>query len=226
MLRRLGLIPTCVLIALVASGCTPRSSNQTYRPKFVRLTFDMPITPEESQNFRIRMMGFASKHSRGVEHVIIDAAEPSSNHYAMNLVTLCRAKDLIVDDIAIVAAPPDSVRRYRDMILKTAKCTPLAQPPPVVCDDLDSFSKAPLVRDETTARGIFLALEKSVNQGANRRRFPDLLALDYGNEWSVFRWREPRRWMWWREEPIDGGGQLAARIAKCDGKISRVRFSE
>ena len=81
----------------------------------------------------------------------------------------------------------------------------------------------PMVTSPETAKAIFLAVEDDFFPEADKARYPEVVAVDDGEWWSVFRHR-----------PIEGnladgtltrtvgGGQLSLRIAKCDGRNSEV----
>ena len=83
-----------------------------------------------------------------------------------------------------------------------------------------------LISNRTTAVDVFLAVEQSIKPDANRSRFPDVMALEKADHWSVSRGRAARKFLFWREDPIYGGGQLMLNIAKCDGRITAVALSE
>ena len=83
-----------------------------------------------------------------------------------------------------------------------------------------------LISNPTTAVDVFLAVEQSIEPDAKRSRFPDVMAWDKADHWSVSRGRVARQFLFWREDPIYGGGQLMLNIAKCDGRITAVALSE
>jgi hypothetical protein len=77
----------------------------------------------------------------------------------------------------------------------------------------------PLVATKTTAKTIFLAVEKDFFPQADRVKFPDVDVTDDGNYWSVSRGAHVRIRQDGTMVSSVGGGQLSFRIDKCDGKI-------
>ena len=81
----------------------------------------------------------------------------------------------------------------------------------------------PLVTSSETAKAIFLAVENDFFPEADKAQYPEVVAVDEGEWWAVFRHRPPEGNL------ADGtftrtvgGGQLSLRIAKCDAAISQV----
>jgi len=81
----------------------------------------------------------------------------------------------------------------------------------------------PLVTSSETAKAIFLAVEDDFFLEADKAQYPEVVAVDEGEWWSVLRHRPPEGNL------ADGtftrtfgGGQLSLRIAKCDAAISQV----
>ena len=94
------------------------------------------------------------------------------------------------------------------------------QPPP--CPVRWAERGRPLVSTAETAKAIFLAVEADIFPAADPDQYPEVVAEDEGEWWSVFRHRP--------SEPLPdgsvivtaGGGQLSLRIAKCDARIIEV----
>ncbi len=83
----------------------------------------------------------------------------------------------------------------------------------------------PLVTTPDTAKAIFLAVETDFFPVADREGFPEVIAEDGRDWWTVFRHRLPEPEPDGSITSIRGGGQLSLRIAKCDAKISEVWLS-
>ena len=83
----------------------------------------------------------------------------------------------------------------------------------------------PLVSTAETAKAVYLAVEADFFPQADRAGFPEVVAEDEGEWWSVFRYRPPERQPDGTAIITFGGGQLSLRIAKCDAKITEVWFS-
>lgn len=79
-----------------------------------------------------------------------------------------------------------------------------------------------LVTTPETAKAIFLAVEADFFPTADRERFPEIVAEDEGEWWSVFRYRPVELQPDGSMIRTFGGGQLSLRIAKCDARISEV----
>jgi hypothetical protein len=104
-------------------------------------------------------------------------------------------------------------------------CAIGAQTKPLSCAARWGTPGVPLVKKADTAKAIFLAVEQDLNPRANPSSFPDVTVDDEGGAWSVFRGRAPHISGNGDFDIMNGGGQLAMRIAKCDGHISNVSFS-
>jgi hypothetical protein len=84
----------------------------------------------------------------------------------------------------------------------------------------------PLVTSSETAKAIFLAVEDDFFPEADKTQYPEVVAVDEGEWWSVFRHRPPEGNLADGTFTVTrGGGQLSLRIAKCDAKISEVWLS-
>lgn len=82
-----------------------------------------------------------------------------------------------------------------------------------------------LVSTAETAKAVFLAVETDFFPQADRVGFPDVVAEDEGEWWTVFRHRQPEQRPDGSAMITLGGGQLSIRIAKCDATITEVWFS-
>ena len=100
----------------------------------------------------------------------------------------------------------------------------LSAPNLVECPPRWGEAGKPLVTSASTARAIFVAVEKDFFPHADAKRFPIVKADEDGDGWAVFRTRPIRR-VGKNLEVTFGGGQLELRIAKCDGAISQVHLS-
>lgn len=82
-----------------------------------------------------------------------------------------------------------------------------------------------LVTTAEAARTIYLAVETDFFLAADREGFPEVVAEDEGDWWSVFRHRPPEPQPNGDVIVTRGGGQLSLRIAKCDAQIAEVSFT-
>ncbi len=93
-----------------------------------------------------------------------------------------------------------------------------AEPSKLKCKRADEALPGPLVPNEETARAIFLAVERARFPEADPANFPDVVALDEGDHWAVFRFTQ--------RPGVKGGGQLEMEIGKCTGIISQVHLAK
>ena len=80
----------------------------------------------------------------------------------------------------------------------------------------------PLVSSAETAKAVFLAVEADFFPAADPEQYPEVVAEDEGEWWSVFRYRPPERLPDGSLIVTFGGGQLSLKIAKCDARIIEV----
>ena len=80
----------------------------------------------------------------------------------------------------------------------------------------------PLVSTAETAKAIFIAVEADFFPAADPEQYPEIVAEDEGEWWSVFRHRPPEPQPDGAVIVTFGGGQLSLKIAKCDGRITKV----
>lgn len=97
-----------------------------------------------------------------------------------------------------------------------------ADDPAPLCPPRWGAPGRPLVTTPETAKAIFLAVEADFFPAADREGFPEVVAEDEGEWWSVFRYRPSERQPDGSLGITYGGGQLSFRIAKCDAKIAEV----
>lgn len=83
----------------------------------------------------------------------------------------------------------------------------------------------PLVSTAETAKAIFLAVEADFFPAADSEQYPEVVAEDEGEWWSVFRYRPPETQPDGSMIVTFGGGQLSLRIAKCDARVTEVWFT-
>tara|TARA_R110000850_G_scaffold88306_1_gene189704 strand:- start:4 stop:375 length:372 start_codon:yes stop_codon:yes gene_type:complete len=112
------------------------------------------------------------------------------------------------------------------LALMMSMATPvMADEQPPVCPVRWGEPGRALVTTAETAKTIFRAIEADFFPAADREGYPEIVAHDGGDWWSVFRYRPPE------PQPngdiliTAGGGQLSLRIAKCDAKITEVHFT-
>ena len=100
-----------------------------------------------------------------------------------------------------------------------------ADEPTPPCPDRWGQPGRPLVSNAETAKAVFIAVEADFFPAADAEQYPQVVAEDGGEWWSVARYRPPE------EQPdgslivTRGGGQLSLRIAKCDASITEVWFT-
>lgn len=86
-------------------------------------------------------------------------------------------------------------------------------------------SGRPLVSTAETAKAVFLAVEADFFPAADAEQYPEVIAEDEGEWWSVFRYRPPEAQPDGSLMVTRGGAQLSLRIAKCDARVTEVWFT-
>ena len=111
------------------------------------------------------------------------------------------------------------------VVLMSVATTTFADGPMPICPTRWGEPGRSLVTTPDTAKAIFLAVETDFFPVADREGFPEVIAEDGGDSWTVFRHRPPESRSDGSITSTRGGGQLSIRIAKCDAKISEVWLS-
>jgi hypothetical protein len=213
------------MILIGTGGCSdPRAH---LRPQVTRasITFRIPVTAEENKAFREKLTAYLAGRPFSSESITLQPEQGGIGFYELRSVRNCRNRSGVQRALIDAAAPAGRTDEYRALAFATTKCIDeaLVQRACAVTSLLGG--KLP-ISNEHTARVIFLKVEEGLKPDANKAQFPDIEVVDYGDHWSVFRGRAPRRFLFWREGVTYGGGQLGMYIDKCDGSLSDVRLSE